>query len=713
MRLLGGQKESKAGEKTEGGANPTKMPPLFARWFFSYLWVLLPMVLLCTALLILSAVTLDRDFQRLQKMELDTVAKQYENDVAAIRTAVLGLYNNADLRKVVSRTRQEVKYEEYSAMERVREAVLSMCSSMPHCDNVFLYLNWSGYMIEPMRVLQLDDMYRLGFRPFDTEGLEDGLREEIIQNADSNQLAVVGPAGDGACVLYEYILPSPYNRAAHTAVFVSLTLDRLLKDMAADMGTSAEFALYTDSGQLLADTDPKLFASIDFSAIRAGGANQRMGAWSVRAAALPLSVMLVRAIDGGLEGALNQWTMLSLCIVFSVALIACILLGYLYAKRHYRPVSRMISILDEEEEPGGDEYDRMRRALMEAVAYRAKQKARSQVWKELKLDSEFMRGLPLEQGHALLNDRFLQEQQPADGQFFCTAEIAPVGYATDSKEEISFFKDILFHCKQLLLTHARVCCSCVAAADNMRILLFVRMKAQTESQMITMKFHVQEAVRFLRENDLIDCRCCFSRVMAYAESWESLYRQMMEQIEYARYSALSDSAPWGYRSASKEEEKLRGMLSRAQMHLADGAYDDIGRELKDVLQLLPECGAAEDGAAQQGDTAYTLKRQVMDIIRSDYTNPDLNVTEIASRMGRNPDALSRAFRETTHIGILEYIHLIRIKAAKEMLSSDSGMTVLQIGRICGYGNIDSFMRVFKRLEGVTPGKYRDQIMRKT
>ena len=125
-------------------------------------------------------------------------------------------------------------------------------------------------------------------------------------------------------------------------------VDAELKDMAADMGTSAEFALYTDSGQLLADTDPKLFASIDFSAIRAGGANQRMGAWSVRAAALPLSVMLVRAIDGGLEGALNQWTMLSLCIVFSVALIACILLGYLYAKRHYRPVSRMISILDEE-----------------------------------------------------------------------------------------------------------------------------------------------------------------------------------------------------------------------------------------------------------------------------------------------------------------------------------------------------------------------------
>jgi len=100
-----------------------------------------------------------------------------------------------------------------------------------------------------------------------------------------------------------------------------------------------------------------------------------------------------------------------------------------------------------------------------------------------------------------------------------------------------------------------------------------------------------------------------------------------------------------------------------------------------------------------------FKNKVIEIVNSEYANPDLNVSMIAVMLNRNLDYVSRTFKKVANIGLLDYIHDTRISAAKELMQKRQNLTVQQISSIVGYISCESFIRVFKRKEGVTPGRY--------
>ena len=78
---------------------------------------------------------------------------------------------------------------------------------------------------------------------------------------------------------------------------------------------------------------------------------------------------------------------------------------------------------------------------------------------------------------------------------------------------------------------------------------------------------------------------------------------------------------------------------------------------------------------------------------------------IADEFGLEMSNLSKRFKKEWGINISEYIQMIRLKKAKELLS-DEKYTIKIIAEQCGYVNSDVFIRAFKRYEGITPGRYR-------
>ena len=55
--------------------------------------------------------------------------------------------------------------------------------------------------------------------------------------------------------------------------------------------------------------------------------------------------------------------------------------------------------------------------------------------------------------------------------------------------------------------------------------------------------------------------------------------------------------------------------------------------------------------------------------------------------------------------MLEYINHIRVEKAKELLNSTKD-TLDVISKKVGFTNVVTFMRVFKKHTGITPGKFR-------
>ncbi len=136
-------------------------------------------------------------------------------------------------------------------------------------------------------------------------------------------------------------------------------------------------------------------------------------------------------------------------------------------------------------------------------------------------------------------------------------------------------------------------------------------------------------------------------------------------------------------------------------------YCSNANELQQQLnQILGEIG--NFFTSENANEEYRLKKRIIKIVEENYANPDLNVSFIADMVGKNLDYVSRTFKKTTLIGLLDYIHHTRIDTAKKLLSRGSDLTIQQIASMVGYTNPDSFIRAFKRINGTTPGQYRNR-----
>lgn len=109
---------------------------------------------------------------------------------------------------------------------------------------------------------------------------------------------------------------------------------------------------------------------------------------------------------------------------------------------------------------------------------------------------------------------------------------------------------------------------------------------------------------------------------------------------------------------------------------------------------------------QKGMNERSIGLMVKKLIDADYFNMNLNISMIAERLLLDPNSLSREFREQMGEGILDYINRVRLDKAKYLLKYEK-MNVGEIARKVGYCNSNTFIRAFKRYEGITPGQYRE------
>ena len=89
---------------------------------------------------------------------------------------------------------------------------------------------------------------------------------------------------------------------------------------------------------------------------------------------------------------------------------------------------------------------------------------------------------------------------------------------------------------------------------------------------------------------------------------------------------------------------------------------------------------------------------------------DENITEkilvntLCRKAYLSRNAFFRLFKEQFGVTPLEYINHERIKLAKQLLAS-SNQSITQTGMQCGFTDVNYFVRIFRKVEGITPGAY--------
>ena len=92
--------------------------------------------------------------------------------------------------------------------------------------------------------------------------------------------------------------------------------------------------------------------------------------------------------------------------------------------------------------------------------------------------------------------------------------------------------------------------------------------------------------------------------------------------------------------------------------------------------------------------------KVKEYIEENYRDQNLSVGSIGEYFGLTPSYLSKLFREETDETILNFIHIVRIRHAGELLRQ--GKSVEKTASLVGYTNVNSFTRVYKKITGITP-----------
>lgn len=116
-----------------------------------------------------------------------------------------------------------------------------------------------------------------------------------------------------------------------------------------------------------------------------------------------------------------------------------------------------------------------------------------------------------------------------------------------------------------------------------------------------------------------------------------------------------------------------------------------------------------DQIRQQKDNAGQSRavRECRNYIQLNYMK-ELTLEEIARHCGYAEYYLSRKFAKETGIKLNEYIHQVRIDAAKIMLITTL-KEVQEISDELHFGNRNHFDRVFRQQVGVSPARFREQI----
>jgi len=130
-------------------------------------------------------------------------------------------------------------------------------------------------------------------------------------------------------------------------------------------------------------------------------------------------------------------------------------------------------------------------------------------------------------------------------------------------------------------------------------------------------------------------------------------------------------------------------------------------EIKDVLNEVIEkicCKVMQ----QNDDEKSMLYKRIVNYIDAYYAQPDISLDKIAEAFNLNRNYVSKVVKEVTGYHFTDYINAKRIELAKKLLQS-TDKTINSIAREVGFNYSYYFIRIFKSLEGVTPGQYRESL----
>lgn len=200
---------------------------------------------------------------------------------------------------------------------------------------------------------------------------------------------------------------------------------------------------------------------------------------------------------------------------------------------------------------------------------------------------------------------------------------------------------------------------------------------------------------------------CLSIVLMI-EALESFLNRMFETNEFGKSNLFREAMDAKSCICVPAGEKLGNIFSQL-MQLPE-RYGDHHRKILVTEAVLFLLGIGErkntDFRYFSGDTGNKV-HAARKILGEDIAS-DISVEELSDRVGLNRTTLQRVFKQMYGVTTFEYRTQVRMQEAKNLLLNDS-VSVTEAAGLCGYSNASKFAAAFKKVFGVTPSKWRNEL----
>ena len=106
---------------------------------------------------------------------------------------------------------------------------------------------------------------------------------------------------------------------------------------------------------------------------------------------------------------------------------------------------------------------------------------------------------------------------------------------------------------------------------------------------------------------------------------------------------------------------------------------------------------------KQSASELPFVTEAIDYIQKHYAE-NINMTIVSNVVSVNYTYFSEKFKEHTGKNFNEFLKEFRVQKAKELLAMDR-YKVYEVAQKTGFSDVKYFMKIFKEITGVSPGKY--------
>lgn len=200
--------------------------------------------------------------------------------------------------------------------------------------------------------------------------------------------------------------------------------------------------------------------------------------------------------------------------------------------------------------------------------------------------------------------------------------------------------------------------------------------------------------------------------LAFSGAYLRELRQAFPQVDFVGFLSGNTTHLLRALSAQQQEQVCAAMQRLLTLQSSDSP--DSAAACKMILgtlllRLKELCRRQEERGAGDGRVTNRTVDQIQGYIALHYAEK-LTLTDIARQFYISPYYLSRLFKKTTSLSLIEYINGVRVKAAQNLMERTAD-SVSAIAAATGFTTPTHFRRVFKEATGLSPQQYRQRCRR--